>query len=137
MVDWGLMTSLAVAFGAQVFAYGTLGLFIQNDILVWVVVFMLGACSMLAVAPLRTLVLDGAADAPALAATLTSSAFNLGVAIGAAVGSSLLAMGLGYASLPIVALGFPLLALASLAAYVCLRRRSFRRILATTAGIPS
>jgi predicted MFS family arabinose efflux permease len=92
---------------------------------------------MLAVAPLRTLVLDGAADAPALAATLTSSAFNLGVAIGAAVGSSLLAMGLGYASLPIVALGFPLLALASLAAHVWLCRRSFRRILTTTAGAPS
>jgi Ca2+-binding RTX toxin-like protein len=49
--------------------------------------FVLGLASMAVVAPLRMVVLDGAAGAPALAATMTSSAFNLGVAAGAALGA--------------------------------------------------
>jgi MFS transporter, DHA1 family, inner membrane transport protein len=75
---------------------------------------------MVVVAPLKTIVLAAALDAPVLASTLASSALNLGVAVGAAIGA-LVVEGAGYGALPwigltcatsalIVALAFPLIA---------------------------
>jgi hypothetical protein len=47
----------------------------------WIPLFVLGLASMAVVAPVRMVILNGATDAPALAATMTPSAFNLGVAV--------------------------------------------------------
>jgi DHA1 family inner membrane transport protein len=52
---------------------------------------------------LRVLVLKGASEAPTLAAMLTSTASNLGVAVGAALGSATIAAGWGYGRLPVIA----------------------------------
>jgi DHA1 family inner membrane transport protein len=45
-------------------------------------------------------ILHGAHEAPRLAATLTSTAYNIGIATGAVVGATLLNAGVGYAWLP-------------------------------------
>ena len=60
-------------------------------------------------------ILHGARDAPRLAATLVSTAYNVGIAAGAAIGAALLSAGVGYALLPATGIvtGFIALLLAS------------------------
>jgi MFS transporter, DHA1 family, inner membrane transport protein len=100
LADWRQRTALVFAFCAQIAAYVAIICFSENLAAMWVVMFGVGAAGMAAVAPLRMLVLSAAFDAPALASTMTSSAFNLGVAVGAALGATLLQLGLDYADLP-------------------------------------
>jgi DHA1 family inner membrane transport protein len=100
LADWNMRAAIAIAFSAQVVTYLAVAVFCTDLPAMVGLLFLLGVTGMLAVAPLKTLVLNGALDAPGLAATMTSSTLNLGVAVGAAVGSALLAAGAGYAALP-------------------------------------
>ena len=63
-----------------------------------------------------------ARDAPMLASTLTSSALNLGVAVGAAVGAIVVDQGLGYDSLPWIGIACATLALVALRYQHLIRR---------------
>jgi DHA1 family inner membrane transport protein len=121
LADWRLKSALAIAFCAQGAAYLSLMMLSTNLTAMWVVMLAVGIAGMSAVAPLRLFVLNGAHDAPALAATMTSSAFNLGVAMGAALGAILLQSGLGYSQLP--GLGVACAAV-GLALLPCVRGRS-------------
>jgi MFS transporter, DHA1 family, inner membrane transport protein len=98
--DWSLMRGLVIAFGAQIIAYGAILAFGQSLEAMYLLMFALGAIGMVAVAPLKTLVLAAAHNAPMLASTLTSSALNLGVAAGAAIGGLAVDQGVGYGALP-------------------------------------
>lgn len=111
LADWRLRPAIALAFTAQIAAYIAVIFFCRSLSAMWFVLFALGLASMAIVAPLRMLVLDGAVNAPALASTMTSSAFNLGVAVGAALGAALLVGGTGYAALPAAGIGFAALGL--------------------------
>ena len=91
----------------------------------YVLMFSLGAIGMLVVAPLKTAVLVAAQDAPMLASTLTSSALNLGVAGGAAVGAMLIDHGAGYDALPWIGVVSATLALLAVTAF-CLSRNAAR-----------
>ena len=66
-------------------------------------VFAWGTIAFALVPPLQTLVVTKARDAPHLASTLNQSAFNLGDAAGAALGTQWLAHPFTYASLPLLA----------------------------------
>ncbi len=66
-----------------------------------VLVFLWGVASFALVPPLQVRVMAAAADAPNLASAMNIGAFNLGNAIGAAVGGAVIATGLGF---PVVAL---------------------------------
>jgi DHA1 family inner membrane transport protein len=57
-------------------------------------------------APMQARILKEAADAPNLVSTLLSSAFNAGIAVGAAIGSLVLSAGWGYERLPWVSVAF-------------------------------
>jgi MFS transporter, DHA1 family, inner membrane transport protein len=57
-------------------------------------------------APMQARILKDAADAPNLVSTLLSSAFNVGIAGGAALGSVVLSAGWGYERLPWVSVAF-------------------------------
>ena len=61
-----------------------------------VVVFLWGVASFALVPPLQVRVMSVAGDAPTLASAVNIGAFNLGNAIGAAVGGGVLAAGFGY-----------------------------------------
>jgi len=61
-----------------------------------ILVFLWGVASFALVPPLQVRVMTAAADAPNLAAAVNIGAFNLGNAIGAAIGGSVIAAGLGY-----------------------------------------
>lgn len=51
---------------------------------------------------IRTRIVKESSDAPTFAATLTSSAFNIGIASGAAIGGAAIAAGWGYGALPLI-----------------------------------
>jgi DHA1 family inner membrane transport protein len=73
--------------------------------------------------PIQVRVLHGAREAPRLAATLVSSAYNVGIAGGAAVGAALLTAGVSYALLPVTGLVCSSIALGLATISITLSRR--------------
>lgn len=87
-----------------------------------ILIFLWGVASFALVPPLQVQVMQAAADAPNLASAMNIGAFNLGNAIGAALGGGVIASGLGY---PAVALaGAAAAALGLVAVIVGVRRKS-------------
>ena len=82
---------------------------------------------------LQIWVVEAAADAPNLAATLNQGAFNLGNAIGAWAGGAAIAAGLGYGELPWLGAGVALLAIA----LTLLARRGAASLEARAAAAPT
>ena len=60
-----------------------------------------GAAAFAIVPPVQMRVMQAAADAPGLASSINVGAFNLGNALGAAVGGGVISLGLGYAAIPV------------------------------------
>jgi DHA1 family inner membrane transport protein len=81
LADLWLRAAIVLSFAAQIAAYVALVVLSQSLSAMWILLFVLGLASMAVVAPVRMVILNGATDAPALAATMTPSAFNLGVAV--------------------------------------------------------
>jgi len=125
LADWRLMPSvvgilvleavvnLLLPFLVHGPALATAGLF------VWTVVGV-----PLIATPLQTRILNGARDAPNLASTLISSAFNVGISVGAALGATALTRGIGYDGLPWLALMPLLIGLALALAALSQERRA-------------
>jgi DHA1 family inner membrane transport protein len=88
-----------------------------------VLVFLWGVASFALVPPLQLRIMTAAADAPNLASSMNIGAFNLGNALGAALGGGVIAAGLGY---PMVAMAGAATAAIGLAA-VLLAWRNERR----------
>lgn len=86
-----------------------------------ILVFLWGIASFALVPPLQVRVMAAASDAPNLASSMNIGAFNLGNAIGAAVGGAVIAGGLGY---PAVALAGALAAALGLGLVLILVRRN-------------
>ncbi|UJR84537.1 MFS transporter [Sandaracinus amylolyticus] len=86
-----------------------------------VVIFLWGVASFALVPPLQMRVMSAAADAPNLASATNIGAFNLGNALGAALGGAVIGAGLGY---PAVALAGAGAALAGLAMVLYLSREA-------------
>jgi DHA1 family inner membrane transport protein len=71
--------------------------------------------------PLQMQVMEAAAEAPTLASAMNIGAFNLGNALGAALGGAVIGAGLGY---PAVSLAGAVMAVSALAVVLLLRRRA-------------
>jgi DHA1 family inner membrane transport protein len=90
-----------------------------------ILIFVWGIASFALVPPLQIRVMHAAADAPNLASAMNIGAFNLGNAVGAALGGGVIAAGLGY---PAVALaGAVSSALGLIAVIVSVRRNTGAR----------
>jgi MFS transporter, DHA1 family, inner membrane transport protein len=92
----------------------------------WATVAMLWAAWLVGFgfpAPVQGRILREARDAPNFASTLLSTAFNIGIAGGAAVGGAAIAVGWGYATLPLIGAAFLTLALAGTLALAAYERR--------------
>jgi DHA1 family inner membrane transport protein len=74
-------------------------------------------------APIQARILKDASDAPNLASTLISTAFNIGIAAGAFLGAFVLDAGWGYQRLPWIAVGFEIAGLIIGLALVAMDRR--------------
>jgi DHA1 family inner membrane transport protein len=81
-------------------ALAGLGSVVRSGLLALVAIFAWGVAAFALVPPLQHRVATEAKGAPQLASTLNQSAFNLGDALGAALGAALLAHGFRYAALP-------------------------------------
>ncbi len=86
-------------------------LLVRHGPLAFVAVFIWGVAAFALVPPLQNRVVSAAGRSSSLASTLNQSAFNLGDALGAALGATLLANGVGYLSLPWIAAAVACLAL--------------------------
>lgn len=75
-------------------------------------------------APAQGRILKETKDAPNFASTLVSTAFNLGIAAGAAIGGAAIAAGWGYATLPLIGAGSLVLALLATLGLAVLERRN-------------
>ena len=99
--DRSLMATLMISLLATV---GLLILFaftMQSAVVVAPLVFLWGVVSFAVVPPLQSLVVQEASEAPNLASAMNIAAFNMGNALGAALGGAVIHMGLG---LPMVAI---------------------------------
>lgn len=86
-----------------------------------VLIFLWGVASFALVPPLQMRVMAAASDAPNLASSVNIGAFNLGNAIGAALGGGVIGAGLGF---PAVALAGAGASAAGLAVLLVMKRRS-------------
>ena len=111
LADWKLMPALAGTLLASAIIYAGLGLFIHNPIATAIGIFLWGGVSFAFGAPAQTRILHWTGDAPNLASPLVPAAFNIGVALGATIGSLALDRGMSYAALPWIGAVVSLLAL--------------------------
>jgi DHA1 family inner membrane transport protein len=113
LADWRLMPSLLGVFVALFFVNVAFVFTSHSAVGAFITLFVWG-CFGFAVVPLIQMrVVNEAASAPNLAATLNQSAFNLGNASGAWIGGSAIAAGIAYGTLPWLGAGGVLLAFAS------------------------
>jgi DHA1 family inner membrane transport protein len=101
LADWKLMPSIIGMLVVQVVVTLALPFVVHSPLAAGAALFVWSATGLpLVAAPLQARILKGARAAPNLAATLISSAFNIGISCGAALGASALVHGFGYADLP-------------------------------------
>ncbi|MCW2365059.1 DHA1 family inner membrane transport protein [Sphingobium sp. B7D2B] len=92
-----------------------------------VLIFLWGVASFALVPPLQVRVMAAAADAPNLASAVNIGAFNLGNAIGAAIGGAVIAAGLGYRAVALAGAGAAVIGLIAVVAAVWTSQASQRQ----------
>jgi DHA1 family inner membrane transport protein len=117
LADRNLMPSVIGSFVIIAVVNVMLLFAVHNLVSATVVLFIWSLANFAFGAPLQSRILKGASDAPTLASTLVSTAFNVGISAGAAIGAQALIHGAGYAQLPWLGLAgaLPALGLALLA----------------------
>ncbi len=113
LADRRLIPALLGTLAALAMVLGGFALVLDSRILTVVFTALLGAGMFATVAPLQLWVMQKAAGAPSLASSLNIGAFNLANALGAWLGSQVIARGAGLAALPwaaalVTAIGFVL-----------------------------
>jgi DHA1 family inner membrane transport protein len=109
--DWKPVPVLVVIFALELALYLAALAAVHDGAAFAVVIVLWSLIGFAFGAPVQSLVLRGAADAPNLASTLISTAFNVGIAAGASLGGAALAAGWSLACLPGLSAFFLALAL--------------------------
>jgi DHA1 family inner membrane transport protein len=109
-VDGTILGSLA----AQIVVLALFAWGMQGEASAALLIVVWGIASFAIVPPLQMRVMDEAGAAPNLAAAMNIGAFNLGNAIGAAVGGGVIDAGLGYGAVPLAGAAMAALGLAFL-----------------------
>jgi DHA1 family inner membrane transport protein len=117
--DWRAGTSIMIIVVGQIICFGLLLLAVHNPIAMAVMLFVSSAFGFGFSTPIQVRILHGARAAPRLAATLVSTAYNVGISAGAFLGAILLTNGVDYALLP--AAGLVTGAVATVVAAISLR----------------
>jgi DHA1 family inner membrane transport protein len=119
LADWRAGTAIMIVIVGQIVCFVLLLFAVHDPIGVAVMLFVSSAFGFGFSTPIQVRVLHGARAAPRLAATLVSTAYNVGIAAGAFLGAELLNEGVDYALLP--AAGILCSALAGIVAAISLR----------------
>jgi DHA1 family inner membrane transport protein len=117
IIGLGVLAAVLVAFAGVM----------QWPVAAAVAILIWGFASFAIVPPLQMRVMEAAGDAPNLASSMNIGAFNLGNAIGAALGGAVISRGLGY---PAVALAGAVMAGSALAIVLLIGYRSRRAAVA-------
>ena len=123
LADWRLLPALGGLFALLAVVLAAFSWTSQFQVATLVTIFVWGALSFATVPATQMRVIDQADRAPNLASTLNQGAFNLGNALGAWVGGSMIGAGLPLTALPLVGAGVALLALGVVVASMALDRR--------------
>ncbi|MHB1109654.1 MAG: MFS transporter [Devosia sp.] len=110
--DWRPMPSLIAVLLLQALFFATMLFAMHDPMLMAVNIFISGVTGFAFSTPLQARVLHAAREAPNLASSLISTAFNIGIAGGAFLGAVLLNAGVPYAHLPAVGIACGLAAAA-------------------------
>lgn len=102
LADWRLMPSLIAILASMALAFTALYLAAPYPLAMAVVVVIWGGVNFAFGSPLQSRILAWAGDAPNLASALIPTGFNIGIAIGAILGATLLDSGFGYRNLPLI-----------------------------------
>ena len=100
LADWKLMPSVIGILSVQLLMNALFALTLRGPLSATVLVLAWSSSTFAFAAPLQSRVLTAAHEAPNLASTLISTAFNIGISSGAAIGGFLLARGMDYSNLP-------------------------------------
>jgi DHA1 family inner membrane transport protein len=98
LADRGVMRAIWITLVLNVVTLGLVAVTAHDAVLVTINMFFVGFAALSMGPPLQTRLMDIAADAQALAASLNHSAFNLANALGAWLGGVAIAAGLGWTS---------------------------------------
>jgi DHA1 family inner membrane transport protein len=123
LADWRLMPSLVGVLIALSLIMLAFAWTMHNTVAAVVTVFVWGIAAFATVPPLQMRVVQQASDGPHLASTLNIAAFNLGNAIGAFIGGSMIGMGLGLPSVSVAGAVVALLGLLVTLVSAALERR--------------
>lgn len=101
VADWSLDGATALFLGLLALVMLVMPLVIGSSVGAGMILLVWGAAAFAIVPPVQMRVMQVAAEAPGLASSINIGAFNLGNAIGAAVGGAVISAGLGYAAVPV------------------------------------
>lgn len=111
LADWSLDGATKIFLGALALIMFVLPLVFASHIGAAIGLLVWGGAAFAIVPPVQMRVMEAASEAPGLASSINVGAFNLGNALGAALGAAVISLGLGYAA---VSLAGGLLAAAGL-----------------------
>jgi len=100
MADWSLDGATKVLLAALAVIMFVLPLAFPLHMSAAIGLLAWGAAAFAVVPPLQMRVMQAAKDAPGLASSINVGAFNLGNALGAALGGGVITLGLGYIAVP-------------------------------------
>lgn len=101
LADWSLDGATKIFLAALAVIMFVLPLALASHIGAAVGLLIWGAATFAIVPPVQMRVMEAASEAPGLASSINIGAFNLGNALGAAVGGGVISFGLGYAAVPL------------------------------------
>ncbi|WBO21319.1 MFS transporter [Sphingomonas abietis] len=99
--DWSLDGATKIVLAALAIVMFVLPLLLASTIGAAIGLLLWGVVAFAFVPSVQTRVMQAASGAPGLASSLNIGAFNLGNALGAAVGGVTLSLGMGYAAIPV------------------------------------
>lgn len=102
LADWSLDGATKLILGALALVMVLLPLLLTSHVGAAIGMVVWGAAAFGIVPPVQMRVMQAAAQAPGLASSVNVGAFNLGNAVGAALGGVVIGQGLGYAAVPLV-----------------------------------
>jgi DHA1 family inner membrane transport protein len=102
VADWSLDGATAIFLGLLSVVMLLAPLTMTTPLGAGITLFLWGAAAFAIVPPVQMRVMQAASDAPGLASSINIGAFNLGNAIGAALGGAAISTGLGYAAVPVL-----------------------------------
>ncbi|MBM3106055.1 MFS transporter [Pseudomonas sp. V1] len=101
LADWSLDGSARIFLGVLALIMVLMPMVLSSHLGAALALLVWGVFTFAVVPPLQMRVMIAAAEAPGLASSINVGAFNLGNAVGAALGGGVISLNLGYAAIPV------------------------------------